>query len=244
MYETYRFLTNVWAQPWNYWEIHHHHLVSVRSSSGGEQTPKTPIERAPRSRWREKRNKERGEQKQSLCLLKKKKKKKKKKRPWHCLNSGARRAPAHCISAYMEMGLFDHPKTAIVCADSPLRTENGRPLGAEVAHMQMMRMPTCRLKPTFSFFRCPRWGRTLLTYLQPPWCVHDMIRHMQADRQPPPPPPPPSRCVTARVCARKWILNECLCSIILWGALTYWHVNKMLPLKKMWSHQGDDVELK
>ena len=75
MYETYRFLTNVWAQPWNYWEIHHHHLVSVRSSSGGEQTPKTPIERAPRSRWREKRNKERGDQRQSLRGVKKKKKK-------------------------------------------------------------------------------------------------------------------------------------------------------------------------
>ena len=49
--------------------------MSVRSSSGGEQTPKTPIERAPRSRWREKRNKERGDQRQSLRCVKKKKKK-------------------------------------------------------------------------------------------------------------------------------------------------------------------------
>lgn len=126
----------------------------------------------------------------------------KKKRPWHWLNSGARRAPAYCISAYMEMGLFYHPKkkkkTAIVCADSPLRTENGRPLGAEVAHMQMMRMPTCRLKPTFSFSlstvgadspaRRPHLPAA-------PRCVHDMIWYMQADSL-----PPPSRCFTARVC--------------------------------------------
>lgn len=105
-----------------------------------------------------------------------------------------RRAPAYCISAYMEMGLFYHPKkkkkTAIVCADSPLRTENGRPLGAEVAHMQMMRMPTCRLKPTFSFSlstvgadspaRRPHLPAA-------PRCVHDMIWYMQADSLPPPP---------------------------------------------------------
>lgn len=134
-------------------------------------------------------------------------------------------------------------KTAIVCADSPLRTENGRPLGAEVAHMQMMRMPTCRLKPTFSFSlstvgadspaRRPHLPAA-------PRCVHDMIWYMQADSLPPPLTVLYSPCV----CVRKWILNECLCSIILWGALAYWHVNKMPPLKKMWSHQGDDVELK
>lgn len=48
--------------------------------------------------------------------------------------------------------LFYHLKTAIVCADSPLRTENGGPLGAEVAHMQMMRLPTCRLNQHCFFF--------------------------------------------------------------------------------------------
>lgn len=52
----------------------------------------------------------------------------------------------------MEKSFFYHPKTAIVCAASPLRTENGRPLGAEVAHMQMMRMPTCRLTKMLLFF--------------------------------------------------------------------------------------------
>lgn len=52
--------------------------------------------------------------------------------------------------------LFHPLKTAIVCADLSLRTENGGPLGAEVAHMQMMRLPTCR--PNQHFFS--RWGWT------------------------------------------------------------------------------------
>lgn len=80
----------------------------------------------------------------------------------HCTTSSS--ALYQCIHGNW---LFCHLQTAIVCADSPLRTENGGPLGAEVAHMQMMRFPTCRLNQPFFF---PHGGGGLSCTLSLPGC--------------------------------------------------------------------------
>lgn len=130
----------------------------------------------------------------------------------------------HCTTSFSALyqcihgnGLFYHPKTAIVCADSPLRTENGRPLGAEVAHMQMMRMPTCRLNQHFFHggggLSCTPSVPTCSLNIPRSWCDP-----LNAGWQPP-------RCAPA-ASKRVSVYVPLFC-----GELRSWHVNKMPPLK-------------
>lgn len=72
-------------------------------------------------------------------------------RPLHCSNSITSGSSAF-YKRMNESRFFYHLKSAFVRAHSPLRTQNGGPPGAEVAHIQLMWLPTYRLNQHRFFF--------------------------------------------------------------------------------------------